>query len=190
MDCADLAATGLDAGPLIFVGGAILLAGLLLMIVGRRRRGRAAVLVVLLFALGAVWMPGQVPSAQAAAVDCVVDPGPDNSLTIVQTSTMAGLAPNVPPAAIEGRVTNVSTDDTSIGAIVVSILSVTKSVGASAGTCDATDYVIVDPRMLVGQPLAAGASVTFSGASIGFANKNANQDACQGATVTLLYRTD
>jgi hypothetical protein len=73
--------------------------------------------------------------------------------------------------------------------VVVSIFAVEKAAGASAGPCDASDYLIVAPRMPVGQALAGGASTTFSGASIGFANRASNQDGCQGATVTLLYTT-
>jgi hypothetical protein len=119
----------------------------------------------------------------------VVDAGPANALSIVQTSAMTGLAPDVPPSAIAGRVTNMSADDTYIVQITASVYAVTKANGASPGTCDATDYVILAPVMPVGQALAGGASTTFSGASIGFLNKSSNQDACQGATVTLLYRT-
>ena len=124
-------------------------------------------------------------AAQAATADCSTD-APD-TLTVVQTSTMAGLSPNVDPADIAGRVTNNSTDDTSIAEVTVSVLEVIKSPGARAGTCDASDYVIVDPVMPVGVALAGGASTTFAGASIGFVDKVTNQDACQGAIVRLLY---
>ena len=120
-------------------------------------------------------------------MDCVADPGPANSLTVTQTSTMAGLAPNVAPTAITGMVTNNSADETYIAEVVVSILGVTKAAGAASGVCDASDYLLMAPAMPVGQLLAGGASTNFAGASIGFADKLTNQDACQGATVTLLY---
>lgn len=188
MDCTNLAGTGLDLGPVLLLAAGILVAGFLLLFVVRgRHKLRAAALVTALLAFGFVISPlGGAPSAQAAA-DCSTDPGPANALTIVQTSTIAGLAPNVAPTAITGRVTNNSTDDTFLAEIVVSVLEVTKAPGAAPGTCDASDYLLVAPVMPVGQALAGGASTTFSGASIGFLDKSTNQDACQGATFTLLY---
>jgi len=41
--------------------------------------------------------------------------------------------------------------------------------------------------MDVKQDIAAGATVTFSGATIQFNNKASNQDGCKGATVNLAY---
>ena len=189
MDCADLAVTGLDAGVPLAVAAVILVAGIGLLLLARnRRRLRTALLVALLLpavviGVGSVGMP----AAQAATIGCVADPGAGNSLTITQTSTMSGLAPNRIPAPITGLVTNNGADDTVITEIVVSIFAVTKAPGATAGSCDASDYLLVSPRMPVGLPLAAGGSAAFSGASIGFRDKVSNQDACKGATVALLY---
>ena len=43
--------------------------------------------------------------------------------------------------------------------------------------------------MHIGQDVASGATVPFSGATIQFNNKpTANQDGCKGATVTLRFR--
>lgn len=186
MDCSNLAATGADPGYLLLAAAVVLLAGLLIVFVGRGRRKSTALIATMLLAFGLICIPLGSPAAQAA-VDCVADPGPANSLTITQTSTMTGLAPNVAPTAITGLVTNNSTDETYIVEIVVSILGVTKVAGAAAGACDATDYLLMEPAMPVGQMLTGGASAPFSGASIGFADKLTKQDACQGATVTLLY---
>lgn len=186
MDCSNLAATGLDPASLIVAGAAILCAGVVLFVIARKRRVRTLIAVAALLALGVVILPSGVPAAQAAAVDCVVE-SPNNALAIVQTSIVSGLAPNEPAAPIAGRVTNLSIDDTYIVDVTVSVYDVTKAEGADAGTCDATDYELIDPVMPVGVPLAAGASTTFSGALIGFADKPVVQDACQGATVWLLY---
>jgi hypothetical protein len=187
MNCTDLAATGLDLAPLLAVGAAILICGLVLLVVARgRRRARTIGALTVLLALGLVCAPIGAPSAQAAEVDCVVD-SPDNSLTIVQTSIVSDLAPDADPEAIAGRVTNNSADDTFIVDVTVSIHSVIQAAGAVAGECDATDYELFDPVMPVGAALAAGASTEFEGASIGFVNKETNQNACQRATVVLLY---
>jgi hypothetical protein len=187
MDCSHLAATGLDPALLIALGAAVVIVGTLLMLATHARRGaRALGVVALVLAIGLAGQLSTGPAAQAAGTSCTTD-APD-TLTIVQTSTLAGLAPEVAPAAIAGRITNHSVEPTTIGTVTVTIVAVIKAAGASVGTCDAADYVLLDPLMPVGQPLAAGASIAFSGASIGFVNRETNQDACQGATVTLLYR--
>lgn len=81
-------------------------------------------------------------------------------------------------------------DSTFLTAIRVEIAAVTKLRGAAAGRCDASDYLLLDTRMDVGRTLApGGGSTTFSGAAIRFNNKSSNQDACQGATIKLRYRT-
>jgi hypothetical protein len=187
MPCTDLAFTG--SGPVLLqlLGAiAVVLIGLVLVLRGRRRRARVALgaaLFVLLIG-AAVVIPAAHDSAQAACTTSAA-----NSLTIRQTSTMSGLMPGRAPQAITGLVTNNGSDDTVIVAIEVSIASVTKAAGAVAGTCDASDYVLLAPRMNIGATLAPGGSTTFSGASIGFSNGPANQDACKGATVNLTYTT-
>jgi hypothetical protein len=80
-------------------------------------------------------------------------------------------------------------DDTVIVAIVVSIASVTKVPGAAAGVCDASDFTLLAPRMNIGATLTPGGSTPFSGASIGFRDGLANQNACKGSTVNLAYTT-
>ncbi len=119
------------------------------------------------------------------------DSGPDgavNSLTITQTSVVTDLAPGRPPVILAGVITNNGPDSTHITAIDVEITSVTRALDAAPGTCTTSDYELVDARMLVGRTLAAsGGSVVFSGASLGFINKTTQQDACQRATVHLLY---
>ncbi|WP_448059512.1 hypothetical protein [Cellulomonas hominis] len=183
MICDPLATTGANLGLLVLTAIVLLVVGTLVLVTARSRRAgsSAALLVLLLVGAGVVVAPG-VP-AQAATSDCVTTEG---SLTVVQTSTMAGLAPGVAPVAITGLVTNTGTDRTVIGAVDVAITSVTRAAG-SAGPCDPSDYVLLDTRMPVGQTLEPGASVPFAGASIGFSDKTTNQDACQGASIQLRY---
>ena len=188
MNCTELAATGLDLATVLIAGAIILGVGLLLIVVVHTRRGaRTALLVAVALVAGIAWAPLDAQPVQAARVSCSAD-APD-SLTLAQTSVMEGLAPNTSAAPIAGRVTNVSADDTFITDVTVSIIGVVKAAGAVAGTCDASDYVIVEPVMDVNEALAGGASTTFAGASIGFVDKPSNQDACQGAAVRLLYTT-
>ena len=194
MNCDKLAATGVGVGLPITLAAVLLFIGLLLLVTRNGRRHgiamlAAAVLAGCVVGVGLVGFEGSgLSAARAATVGCVTDPGAGNSLTITQTSTMRGLAPNRLPAAITGIVTNNGTDDTFIAEIVVSIFAVTKASRAAPGGCDASDYLLVAPRMPVGQPLVAGGSAAFTGAALGFSDKATDQDACQGATVTLLYR--
>lgn len=186
MRCDMLPATGLDT-PLAVVLGVVLCCVLLgaLGTAARSRHRRGALgALALVLALMVTVGPGLAAApAQAADADCVQD-GADGRLTVTQTSTMDGLAPGVAPAAIAGLLVNVSTDATVVAAVDVEILSV---VPTGAGACDAEDYTVLDPRMRVDQTLQGGASATFEGASIGFRSTADNQDACQGATVRLLY---
>ena len=184
MPCIDLALTGSGSFlvPLL-IAGLLVIVGVL--IVGRRRTGRAsATLGLVVIGCLALAATGPAPAAQAAACGTTV-----NSLTITQTSTMTGMAPGAAPAAITGTVTNNGADETTITAITVSIDGVTHRAGAAPGTCDAGDFVLVEPRMPVGMTLDAGASAVFEGASIGFRSDLTNQDACKGSTVRLRYTT-
>jgi LPXTG-motif cell wall-anchored protein len=206
MNCDLLPNTGLDATtPVIFaIGLACVLVGLWIVRVARGRRARSAaalLLLVLVVAVGGVAI-GIVPSAPAMATpsECATyrpdapktttqDATEENSLTIVQTSTMNGIAPGVAPAAITGRVLNNGFDSTFIVAITVNVVSVEKGAGPAVGPCDASDYVLLDVRMPVGRMLGPREATTFGGASIGFNDKSTNQDACKGATIHLRYVT-
>lgn len=186
MRCDLLPTTGLST-PVV----AVLAIALCCVVVGtlvvvarpRHRRGALGALLLVLVLAVSVGPGVAAAPAQAAATGCVQG-GADGRLTVTQTSTMDGLAPGVAPAPITGLLVNVSTDETVVAAVDVEILSV---VPAGTGACSAEDYTVVDPRMRVDETLQGGASTTFDGASIGFRSSAENQDACQGATVRLLY---
>jgi hypothetical protein len=111
-----------------------------------------------------------------------------SNLTVGQTSTISNMFPGDAPQTISGTVTNNAANSAYVAQVVVSISSVTKAVGAPAGTCDDTDYTLSNPTMLIGTDIATGATVNFTGASLHFNNKaTVNQDACKGATVNLSY---
>jgi hypothetical protein len=207
--CDDLAYTGLGVqlGPLLIIAIACLFGGALLLLLSRRR-GRAVTAVLMLFVSGAAMaitagtptpaMADECPPADnSQAADTITSdpigslPPPiypaNNSLTIVQTSVMEGLAPGGEPKTIAGIVSNNGTDSTFITAIKVEIVGVVIGDPSSSSVCDPSDYYLLDPRMRVGQILGPGGFTTFTGAAIGFSNKSTNQDACKGATIQLLY---
>lgn len=185
MRCDTLPVTGLDLplGIVVMVAIACIIAGATMLLLARSRgRGAAAALVLLLIA-GVAGVSAPATPARAAS-GCSTG---DNSLTITQTSSMNGIAPGIAPRAIVGVVTNNGADRTDITAIDVEITSVTTDPGSPPGACDASDYLLLDTRMPVGRTLDPGGSTTFDGAAIGFNNKTTSQDACQHATVHLLY---
>ncbi len=150
----------------------------------RRSRGAEALFLLLLAGSGVV---ASGTTAGAATSDSAIEPG---SVTLTQTSTIENLAPGIPPVAITGLIINNGAEEVSVTAVDVEITSVIRAIGAAPGVCGASDYVLLDTRMPVGRTVAAeGGTTIFSGASIGFNNTSTNQDACQGATVNLLYTT-
>jgi hypothetical protein len=187
MNCDLLPRTGADVDPglILIIAVACLVAGAVFLLVAARGRRRGATALVAVLLMGTVVLLGPGSVVTAAATDCVSPD--DNSLTVIQTSTMAGLAPGVAPAPITGRVVNNGTDSTYVAAVAVEITHVTAEPGAPAGACSAADYRILDTTMTVGETLGPGGSASFAGASIGFADQATDQDACQRATVHLLY---
>ncbi len=186
MNCDPLAFTGpaTNIALVLVLALVVLLTGTGLLLVARKRgrAARAALLVVLLVAAVLTLVPA--PPALAAANDCSTA---TNSLTVTQTSTMQNMAPGTAPATITGLVRNIGPDSTYVIAVRVEITSVTSSARAPAGSCDPSDYVLVEPLMPVGRTLEPGGSTSFAGASIGLNDKLTNQDACKHAVVHLLY---
>lgn len=177
MNCVSLPDTGGPAAVWLIAGLASLVGGWLLVRRGGADR-RHSLSSVVLVVVAAACLVAQ-PSPGQAADDCAV--------TIEQTSSITGLAPSVPPEAIAGRVTNLSGDSTYVTDVTVRITSVTKDARQRAGSCTASDYVLLDARMQVNRPLSALSSIPFDGASVGFKNASRNQNACKRATVHLGY---
>ena len=193
MSCVLLASTGSSVAAPIAVGGVLVVAGVLLVFITRGRRARTAVVTLLLIGGAfAVGITGESP-AHAATPTCTSSPQPSPGagtggvLTIIQTSTITGLAPGVTPAAITGTITNSGATSVVVAAVTVRIAAVTKAAGAAAGTCDASDYILLDADMPVGRTLAPGESIGFAGALIGFNDTTVNQDSCRRAVVALSY---
>lgn len=182
MTCDPLPRTGPDDLVLLLILAlAWVVVGAVLVGLARRRRGAPVTLATVVL-VGVALLLGPGAAAPAQAVYCV------NSLTVTQTSTMAGLAPGIAPVPITGRVVNNGPDSTYIDVVTVEITSVTSAQGTPAAGCDASDYLLLEATMAVGKTLRPdGGAAPFSGASIGFANKAINQDACKHATIHLHY---
>jgi hypothetical protein len=111
-----------------------------------------------------------------------------SALTVVQTSTITGLAPGSSAQTLTGNFNNPNSGPVYVASVTVSISSVVKAGGAPAGTCDSTDYTLSNTTMTVGAEVPTGnAQGSWTGATLAFNNKASNQDACKGATVNLAY---
>jgi hypothetical protein len=123
----------------------------------------------------AYWTGTGSGSGSAASADGAPD------LTITQTSTLTPIYPGGVAQTLGGTVKNKSTASAYVATVTAAITAVT------AG-CSASDYTLATPAMTVGQDIAGGATVPFSGATIAFNNKpDTNQDGCKSATVTITY---
>jgi len=111
------------------------------------------------------------------------------SLTVNQTGSLTAMYPGDSPQTLSGDFDNPTGNLVHVATVSVSISSVTKAVGAPAGTCDASDYSLTGSPMTVNAEVPAGvAQGSWTGATIQFNDKSAvNQDACKGATVNLSY---
>ena len=192
MTCAPLPATGLGANVelLLVLALVLLMAGASLLLLARRARrgGPAVVVLALLLGTGTITATLGLPEpAQAAGSGCSTSASSDDRLSVVQTSTMVGLAPGVAPAPIIGRLVNHSDESTRVSAVDVTITGVTPSPSAPTGACGPSDYRLIASRMPVGRTLQPGGTTPFAGAAIAFSNKSSNQDACKRATIHLLY---
>lgn len=152
----------------------------------KRKRKVAVVAAVLVGAASvgayAYWSSTGAGSGSAASGDVA-------AVTVVQTSTVSGLAPGLAAQTLSGNFTNPNSGPVYITSVTASISSVVKAAGAPAGTCDAGDYTLSNATMAVGAEIPSGtAKGSWTGATIAFNNKaGTNQDACKGATVNLAY---
>jgi hypothetical protein len=111
-----------------------------------------------------------------------------STLTVNQVSTVTNMGPGDSPQTLSGTFNNSNPGPAYVGTVTASVASVTKAVGAVAGTCDATDYTLANAAMTVNTQVPAGTSQgSWTGATLKFNNKATNQDACKGATVNLAY---
>ena len=112
-------------------------------------------------------------------------------LTIVQTTVVAPMYPGDAAQTISGNFNNPNAGPVYVTTVTASISSVTKAVGAPAGTCDATDFTLAAATATVNAEVPAGnGKGAWTGPTLHFNDKaGVNQDACKGATVNLSYTT-
>lgn len=130
----------------------------------------------------AFWTAGGTGTGSAFA-------GTTVPLTINQVTALPPLVPGGAAQVIGGTFSNPNPGPVYVTSVTASILAVTRAVGAPAGHCGAEDFTLAGAVMTVSAEVPAGESQgSWSGASLRLDDTGSNQDACQGATVTIAYR--
>ena len=128
------------------------------------------------------WTGGGSGTGTASAANSVTN------LTVNQTTVLTAMFPGDTAQTISGTFNNPNAASTYVNTVTVSILSVDKAAGAVTGTCDATDFTLATPVATVNALIPIGnAQGAWTGPTIHFNNKAANQDQCKGATVNLAF---
>jgi hypothetical protein len=118
--------------------------------------------------------------------------GTTQTLTVRQTSSVAGLYPGGPSVDLSGNFYNPNVGPAHVTTVTAGAITVTKAVGAPAGSCDGTDFQITGTGTVVDSSVPASATATdyqgsWSGLSISMVNASTNQDGCKGATLSIAY---
>lgn len=109
------------------------------------------------------------------------DTGTNQSLVVLQTSAVTGLAPGLPAQVLSGNF-----DNPNSGPVFVTAVTATVT-GTDKAGCTATDYTIAGTAA-VGAEVPTGSGVgAWSGLTLQFNNKATNQDACKNAVVSIAY---
>lgn len=128
----------------------------------------------------AFWTGGGSGTGSGAAANGV------SGLTANQTTSLSAMYPGDSAQTISGNFTNPNSGPVYVSTVTVDIASVTSGGGPAVG-CDKTDFTLANTTMNVNAQVSPGTGGSFSGATIKFNNKPANQDACKGVTVNLAY---
>ena len=138
----------------------------------------AAVALVLVTAVGAFAYWTSDGGGEGTA-----ETGTSDDLVVVQTSTITDMGPGIAAQTLSGNFDNSSGGPSYVGSVTVVVD------GTDQAGCTADDYTITGSPMTVGAEVPDGdGQGSWTGATIAFANDPArNQDACQGATVSLTY---
>lgn len=149
------------------------------------RRWKVGALAVCMFAIAGVayayWTTSGSGSGSAGTADA-------SSITVNQTSTVAGLFPGGPAQTLSGNFDNPNPGSVFVGAISATISGVTGP-NITAGTpCAAADYQLNGFPVTVDAEVPTGSDVgSWTGGSIQLLNTASNQNGCKGATVAISY---
>ena len=184
--CGQLAYTGADLpiAAVIVIAAVVVALGIVLLISSRGRKRATAVVGMLLILTGVLATNAPFPSGVQAAGPSSSCVGSTNSISVTQTSVIAGMGPGSAAAPVTGFVTNRGSTPVALDRISVIVSGISTSRGISEA-CRATDFSITGKWMPITATLAPGESVPFAGAFIRLLDRNNNQDTCKNAALHL-----
>ena len=184
--CDQLAYTGTDlpVAAVIVIAAVVVAMGIVMLVSSRRRKRANAVVCLLLILTVILATITAFPSPAQAAEPSSACVGSTNSISVTQTSVIAGMGPGSAAAPVTGFVTNRGASPVALDRISVTISGISTSRG-SWEACPATDFSITGKWMPIRTTLAPGESVPFEGAFIRFLDQNNNQDTCKNAALHL-----
>ena len=184
--CGQLAYTGTDLpiAAVIVIAAAGVAVGIAMLVAPRRRKRLTAVVGLLLILTVVLATIAAFPSRAEAAEPSFRCVGSTNSISVTQTSVIAGMGPGSAAAPVTGFVTNRGASPVALDRISVTISGISTSREIS-GACPATDFSITGKWMPIRATLAPGESAPFAGAFIRFLDQNNNQDTCKNAALHL-----
>lgn len=114
--------------------------------------------------------------------------GTVESISVVQTSAIAGLYPGGPPATLSGTFNNPNAGNVYISSVTGTLASVDQPADLGGKpACGVGDFTLAGSAP-VNQEVGPGdAQGTWSGLTITLENTGANQDNCKNATLRLAY---
>ena len=117
--------------------------------------------------------------------------GTSTAITVNQTSTVSGLYPGGPSAALAGNFTNGASGKQYVGQVTVAIQSGWSSkTDTTKPACTASDFTLVQPAATNAE-IPSGTNVgAWSGASIAMVDAATNQDNCKSVSVPLVYTSN
>lgn len=117
--------------------------------------------------------------------------GTSTAITVNQTSTVSGLVPGGPAAALSGNFTNTNAASVRVAQVTVAIKADWSSqTDTTKPKCSATDFTLVQPTATNAEIPAGTAVGAWSGGSIAMVNAATNQDNCKTVTVPLVYTSN
>lgn len=107
--------------------------------------------------------------------------GSVEEVTVLQENTPSGLYPGGPGVGINGTIVNDNDTDVNVGGLTAVVTATT------AAGCEADDYIIEGTAVLGSNLIQENATTTWTGLTVRLDETGLNQDACQGAGITITY---
>ena len=113
-------------------------------------------------------------------------------ITVVQTSTIAGLYPGGSAVTLSGNFNNTNAGKVRVGSVTVAFAATNPITGGSGGTpaCTPSDYALEGTADVNAEVNTGTAQGAWTGLTVRMLDSATDQDACKGATLNLVYSSN